>query len=360
MNSESGEQKHPLVSVLIPIYNEERYLRQALESLQAQIMQDLEFICINDGSTDTSLNIIREFIAQDGRFKLLDKRNSGYGASMNQGIAMAQGDYIAILEPDDYIDGQMYSTLYNLAEQLDHPDVVKSAYWSINNTGDTEQRFHCGFWKRIKTKAPVITLKEAPLLTRFHPSIWSGLYKRSFLANEHITFKEVPGAGWVDNPFMIETLLKASSIAYTDEAYYCYRDAHPTSSTANIADMHMPVDRWLEMTEIMESNPNALSDELWSIHTYKAFHYLSFAKTAANYDETTWITLAKQMFEKLPPNIVAKSSYISNKQKQFYCRTLNKNLPFGSNLGYALMLLQEAYWKVRQNGIGFMIKRALK
>lgn len=345
------------ISVLIPIYNAERYLVQALESLRHQSFLQCEYICINDGSTDNSKNIIQDFVHKDERFKLIDKNNSGYGASMNLGIEAARGSYIAILEPDDYIDGQMYSELFSLAKMTNFPDIVKSSYWSIGEESSIE-RFRCGFWKRIKHKGIPFVIKDEPLLTRYHPSIWSAIYRKEFLQENSICFKEVPGAGWVDNPFMMETLLKAHSIVYTDNAYYCYRDSHNGSSTANIADMKMPIDRWLEMTEIMNQNISSITEELWSIQAYKAFHYLEYAKRAKNYDSNKWLEFAREVMIDLDPVVVAESKYLSHKQKVFYEQLTDRKLSSWSDLPYKKMLLQEVFWKIRQNGVSFMVKRA--
>ena len=81
----------PKISVLVPIYNVEQYLKQCLDSLVNQTLLDIEIICINDGSTDSSLDIIKEYVIQDSRVKVIDKQNSGYGASMNLGISVATG-----------------------------------------------------------------------------------------------------------------------------------------------------------------------------------------------------------------------------------------------------------------------------
>lgn len=350
--------KKIIISVLIPIYNAEKYLVQALESLKRQECSCLEFLCINDGSTDNSKTIIQNFLSKDERFKLVDKKNSGYGASMNLGIEAARGSYIAILEPDDYIEGQMFLELYHLAETTNFPDVVKSSYWSINNKLSSVERFRCGFWKRIKHRGIPFTIKDEPLLTRYHPSIWSAIYRKEFLQENNIRFKEIPGAGWVDNPFMMETLIKACSIVYTDNAYYCYRDSHDGSSTANIADMRMPIDRWLEMTGIMNQNSSSITEELWSIQAYKAFHYLEYAKKAKNYESNKWLELAHEVLINLNPVMVAESKYLSHKQKIFYKRLTGRKLSSWSDLPYKKMLLNEAFWKIRQNGIAFMIKRA--
>ena len=97
-------QNQPLVSVLVPICNVEKYLDECLSSLQNQTLKDIEIICINDGSTDSSLDIINEFASEDPRFVVIDKSNSGYGDSMNRGLESARGKYISILESDDFLD----------------------------------------------------------------------------------------------------------------------------------------------------------------------------------------------------------------------------------------------------------------
>ena len=345
----------PAISVLIPIYNAERYLAEALSSLHEQKYSSIEFICINDGSTDGSRGIVQSFLDKDARFKVIDKENSGYGSSLNQAIKQAQGEYISIFEPDDFIEGEMFGCLYTLAQKTGFPDIVKSAYWSID---EEENRFHCGYWGRIKHVQKAFRIEDEPLLTRYHPSIWSALYKKDFLSSQHISFKEVPGAGWVDNPFMAETLLKAHSIVYTNDSFYCYRDAHEGSSTANIAHMEMPLERWLEMTEIFLSQ-GVSNRELWSIHSYKAFHYLDYAKQAKDYQPAAWESYAKVILEKLSPELVAYSQYLSPAQKQQYTSITGKELHRVRKLPYYGMLLNEAYWKIRQNGFKFMLRRAI-
>ena len=114
----------PKVSVLVPICNVEKYLAQCLDSLVNQTLQEIEIICINDGSTDNSLSIIKEFAAKDNRIVIIDKPNSGYGDSMNRGLAIAKGEYIGIVESDDFADVDMFEQLYRFA-QLGNIDIVR-------------------------------------------------------------------------------------------------------------------------------------------------------------------------------------------------------------------------------------------
>lgn len=89
------------VSIVVPIYNVEKYLRQCLDSIVNQTLKNIEIICVNDGSTDNSLKIIQEFADKDSRIKIINKENTGYGNSMNIGFDAAIGEYIGIVESDD-------------------------------------------------------------------------------------------------------------------------------------------------------------------------------------------------------------------------------------------------------------------
>ena len=99
-----------LVSVIVPIYNVEKYLDQCLDSIEAQTHKNIEVLCINDGSTDGSPDIIRAHAAGDPRVVMVDKANGGYGQGCNMGLRLAKGDWISIVEPDDWIEPTMYAT----------------------------------------------------------------------------------------------------------------------------------------------------------------------------------------------------------------------------------------------------------
>lgn len=109
--------KNPAISVIIPVYNVERYLRNSLNSLFSQTFKDWEAICVNDGSTDMSEQILREFAAKDKRFTIISQSNSGQSVARNKALAVAKGKYIAFLDSDDIISNDFFEKLYNAAEQ---------------------------------------------------------------------------------------------------------------------------------------------------------------------------------------------------------------------------------------------------
>ena len=109
----------PRVSIIIPTYNVETYLKECLDSVANQTLRDIEIICVNDGSTDDSLSILEDYQRKDDRIKIISKPNAGYGHTMNVGFDAATGEYIGIVEPDDYVELDMYETLYNEAIKND-------------------------------------------------------------------------------------------------------------------------------------------------------------------------------------------------------------------------------------------------
>ena len=144
----SREKSMVKVSVIVPVYNAERYLAQCLDSILAQTLKEIEAVCVDDGSTDGSGEILDQYSLRDQRVKVLHRKNSGYGSAMNAGLDAACGEYIGIVESDDCILPEMYRTLYeeSAAGEL---DVVKSdacfwyekiAYRSEEHTSELQSR----------------------------------------------------------------------------------------------------------------------------------------------------------------------------------------------------------------------------
>ena len=116
------------VSIIVPVYNVEKYLRQCMDSIIVQTLKDIEIICIDDGSTDSSGGILDDYASKDDRIRVIHKENSGYGNSMNIGLDAATGEYVGIVESDDYADENMFQTLYRIADE-NKLDVVKSSFF---------------------------------------------------------------------------------------------------------------------------------------------------------------------------------------------------------------------------------------
>ena len=123
------------VSIIIPTYNVEEYLEECMDSVVRQTLQDIEIICINDGSTDGSLEILKRYAQNDKRIIIVDKENGGYGIGMNIGLDKATGEYIGIVEPDDFVPLNMYEDLYNIAEK-ENLDFVKADFYRFKRSSN--------------------------------------------------------------------------------------------------------------------------------------------------------------------------------------------------------------------------------
>lgn len=216
----------PLVSVVLPIYNAERYLRQCLDSLDAQTLRDMEFICVNDGSTDKSLAIIREYVAKDSRFIVIDKPNSGYGHTMNCGMDAALGKYVGIVEPDDFVKPEMYEKLVAAAEP-NNVDFVKSGiiyHWAKRPDKTAKIVTDSSLIGRVISPKADLGIFNAVM------NNVTGIYNRAFIEREHIRFTETPGASYQDNSFYLQVHFLANSAYLLDESFYFYRQDNAASS----------------------------------------------------------------------------------------------------------------------------------
>ena len=125
--------KTPCVSIILPCYNVELYLRNALDSALNQTLTNIEIIPVDDGSPDNCADIIKEYAKKDPRIKPIFKQNGGYGTAVNAGLNVAKGEYIAILEPDDYVSEDYYYVLYNEAKKDDLDVCGVNAYCEVRD-----------------------------------------------------------------------------------------------------------------------------------------------------------------------------------------------------------------------------------
>lgn len=209
------------VSILVPVFNMEKYLRQSLYSITNQSLDDIQIICINDGSTDGSLEILEDFAKNDNRIEIISKSNSGYGHSMNLGLEAAKGEYVGIVEPDDFVDQDMFKTLYELAETHD-ADVVKCNFYSHADGMAVEDDVFVEYLEGCDYDTLLIPRRYDPIFLTA-PSTCTAVYRRSLLEENHVRYLETPGASFQDTFFNYQILALANSMYLTREAFHHYR-----------------------------------------------------------------------------------------------------------------------------------------
>ena len=239
------------VSVVVPVYNVEKYLTECLDSIINQTLEDIEIICVNDGSTDSSLEILNNYAQKDKRIIVINKANSGYGNTMNIGINASTGEYIGIIESDDFADKNMFEDLYKTAKEND-ADIVKSDwyhYWSKNKFSRKNNRIS-------PAKAFKLTnSKQDKSLLRIDPSVWSAIYKRDFLNKYNIRFLETPGASYQDLAFSFKVFALAERVILTDKAYLYYRQDNMNSSVKSKTKVYCVCDEYNEIDRFLDEYP---------------------------------------------------------------------------------------------------------
>ncbi len=245
----------PLVSILVPIYNVASYLDECLSSLIHQTYKHIEIICVNDGSTDDSPRILESYEARDARIHRIDQPNGGYGKAMNAALAAAHGDYIAIVESDDYADATMVERLVRIGARR-HVDALKGNYYQHTSFPIPIDAFQ----EALKgcTYDEIFVPREDPGVFYAAPAIWSGFYRRAFLRDNGILFTETPGASFQDTAFNFKVWACAERALLTREAWIHYRVDNEASSVRSKAKMYAVNGEYAEIDRFLHEEHPAL------------------------------------------------------------------------------------------------------
>ena len=202
------------VSVIIPVYNVENYLRRCLDSVTNQTLKDIEIICVNDGSTDSSRAILEEYAPKDDRFICIDQKNSGICVARNTGLEIVKGEYTAFLDSDDYIEDCFYEKLYNTAKKH-NADIACASVQRIN---DKKKRTLFEYKEEIaaddvKTKYELANYPK-------HCYVWNKIYKTDSLKKSGIKFEQ--GVVYEDMLFTPDVLESLGTLVTVPGINYYY------------------------------------------------------------------------------------------------------------------------------------------
>lgn len=247
------------VSVIIPVYNNESYIEKCIKSLLQQNMKNIEFIFVNDGSTDNSFNIINNYREIDNRIKLINKKNGGVSSARNLGIKYAVGEYIGFVDSDDTINKQMYQDLYYNAKKYNVDIVMCSAVIMDSNGTKTLEKIDVR--KNIKISNIINNERE---FIQVSGSVWKGIYRSNLIKKNNILFPlDLPLSE--DKLFNMEAIRLANSFMYIDKYYYNYTynsESAVRKYNKNMLDIiircKLAQDKWL-----IENNKNNILKELY-------------------------------------------------------------------------------------------------
>lgn len=258
------------VSVIVPVYNVEKYLKRCLDSLINQTLSDIDIICINDGSKDSSLQILEQYAQKDSRIVIYNQENSGLSVARNTGLEHASGEYIGFVDSDDWVDLDFYEKLYKSAKN-NNADIAVADF--IREHPNKKP-------KRLKLKEEKIytTPEDKFMICKVHREgcVWNKIYRTEFIKS--INLKFVPKMYYEDRDFTIRSLYFSKKLVTTPNTYYRYF-VNPKSIVNKrrnyIQDEHYIIVRQQVLQFIKEHNIK-VPDGLYKAEIYR---YKLFGKT---------------------------------------------------------------------------------
>lgn len=239
------------ISVLIPVYNAQKYIVPCIDSLSQQTFADFEIICLNDGSTDNSAEVLQQLAVREKRLKIITQKNSGVAVARNRLIQEAQGKYIAFVDADDKVLPSYLEKLYAAAEK-EQADISKCFFQEIDEN-DKCSSANCS--RRFYTR-PDDTLSSR-FSAGYHDSVvWGKLFCRTFLVENKLHFR--PGHVAEDLPFVVQAFMSADRIVYVPEPLYLYRKGISGAITANSQKMAVDL-----LSNLIDLAPQLRARDKW-------------------------------------------------------------------------------------------------
>lgn len=202
------------ISIIVPVYNTEKYLEKCLNSLISQTLEDIEILCINDGSTDNSIKILEQYANRDLRVKIINKKNAGLSAARNTGISQAKGEYLGFVDSDDYVDLNFYEKLYNTAKEYN----ASIAVAGIIRFNDFHKKYHLKLNETILSNDLKTKLKLCDVPDKSY--VWNKIYKTDEFKKSNLNFSE--GVYYEDVIFTPKALYYLKDMVTVPDTYYYY------------------------------------------------------------------------------------------------------------------------------------------
>ena len=290
-----------MLSVIIPVYNVENYLNECLDSVTSQTLEDMEIICIDDGSTDNSPNILKEYQKKDSRIKIITKENGGQATARNLGIKEAQGEYIAFVDSDDFIEPTMFEKLYTKAKD-NNLDIAMCKIATFDNQTeeikDNVWYYMLGVFRDFDKD--IFNHKDTKEFT-CHIAVtpYNKLYKTTLLKENNILFPE--GLIFEDEKFFYDTYLRAKRVSIVDEFLYYYRINRKGSTVDTIKDNDfsdiVPISKLIR--ETFKETDNYEDYKILLSNRFIHLQLARFTQTSQKYKETFFNLLKSDLEEVL-------------------------------------------------------------
>lgn len=218
------------ISVIIPVYNVDKYLKKCVDSILCQTFQDFEIICVDDGSSDKSLEILQEYKRKDDRFVILQQHHTGAGAARNNGLKLAQGEYIHFLDSDDFFEPTLFEEMYDHARKF-NTDIVVCSSNKVNDKGEVTETLSPNFPINID-KVPMEKIFNKQdfkddIFSLLIPVVWNKLFLKSFIDKNNLEFPQL--LIYEDIAFVHNSIICADRIVAFNKELINYRFNRPGS-----------------------------------------------------------------------------------------------------------------------------------
>lgn len=307
------------VSIVVPVYNTEKYVRDCLESLVNQSLEDIEIIMVNDGSTDGSLTILKEYEHKyPDKIRIVDKENGGMSDARNAGLKHATGEYIGFVDGDDYVKETTYATLYEKAKSKDF-DIVAC---NINYVyPDHEKKAYCHYTHDLWDKDEI-----RKSLTTFYPSVCNKIFHRRLFEESKLTFTKDVWFEDVEFNYCIYPYIK--SIGVVDEFFYQYIQREGSITKVFNERLFDYLKNWKSILSYYKKHGFYQTYEKELEYSCVRYLYATFVKATANYLEKDMyldaVKQAKQMVISTFPTYRKNLYFYKNGMKGYYLLTFNR------------------------------------
>lgn len=243
---------NPKVTVILPSLNVIKYIDRCIKSVCCQTLQDIEILCIDAGSVDGTAEYLEKCKENDRRIKIIHSSKKSYGYQMNLGIRQARGEYIGIVETDDFVCPDMFQTLYEKAGKYE-VDFVKADYLGVYNDNEYEKTQYYSILLNDKLyNIPLKCEYKKEVFLHNMTATWSGIYRKDFLIKNGIYHNETLGASFQDTGFWFQTYMEAEKALFIPFPLYRYRIDNPNSSTFDSTKIFCICDEFYFVLQEME------------------------------------------------------------------------------------------------------------
>ena len=257
----------PKVSIIMPSLNVGSFIRECIESAVSQTLQEIEILCVDAGSTDGTLEILQEYAQKDSRIRLIHSDVRSYGYQMNLGLDAASGEYIGILETDDWAEPNMFEAMYRAAKEHD-ADMIKTNYfkYTTKNGICNEPLKNLDSCPYDRIFAPI----DVPALFSVPASVWSGLYQKKMLTDNRIRFNETPGASFQDTSFYLMVCTCSQRCLLLRDCFLHYRSDNDGSSVHSKGKIFCITDEMRYFEAFLDAHPE-IPDKILPIYHARRF-----------------------------------------------------------------------------------------